>query len=45
MILNVNGSKYEVQAEARTLLDVLRDDLALTGTKEGCGMMGSLRNL
>ena len=38
MILNVNGSKYEVQAEARTLLDVLRDDLALTGTKEGCGI-------
>ena len=38
MILNVNGSKYEVQAEARTLLDVLRDDLGLMGTKEGCGV-------
>lgn len=38
MILNVNGSKYEVQAETRTLLDVLRDDLGLVGTKEGCGV-------
>jgi aerobic-type carbon monoxide dehydrogenase small subunit (CoxS/CutS family) len=38
MILNINGSKYEVQAEARTLLDVLRDDLGLMGTKEGCGV-------
>jgi aerobic carbon-monoxide dehydrogenase small subunit len=38
MILNVNGSKYEVQAEARRLLDVLRDDLGLMGTKEGCGV-------
>jgi len=38
MILIVNGSKYEVQAETRTLLDVLRDDLNLMGTKEGCGV-------
>jgi len=38
MILNVNGSKYEVQTETRTLLDVLRDDLGLMGTKEGCGV-------
>jgi carbon-monoxide dehydrogenase small subunit len=38
MILNVNGSKYEVQGETRTLLDVLRDDLSLMGTKEGCGV-------
>jgi len=38
MILNVNGSRYEVRAEARTLLDVLRDDLRLMGTKEGCGV-------
>ena len=39
MILMVNGSKYEVQAEMRsTLLDVLRDDLGLVGTKEGCGV-------
>ena len=38
MILHVNGSKYEVQVEARTQLDVLRDDLGLMGTKEGCGV-------
>lgn len=38
MILNVNGSKYEVQEEAHTLLDVLRDNLGLMGTKEGCGV-------
>ena len=39
MILMVNGSKYEVQAEMRsTLLDVLRDNLGLVGTKEGCGV-------
>jgi carbon-monoxide dehydrogenase small subunit len=38
MILNVNGSKYEVETDARTLLDVLREDLGLMGTKEGCGV-------
>ena len=38
MILNVNGSRHEVQAEARTLLEVLREDLNLVGTKEGCGV-------
>ena len=38
MILHVNGNKYEVRKEARTLLDVLRDDLGLMGTKEGCGV-------
>ena len=38
MILNVNGSKYGVETDARTLLDVLRDDLGLMGTKEGCGV-------
>jgi aerobic-type carbon monoxide dehydrogenase small subunit (CoxS/CutS family) len=38
MILLVNGSKFEVKADARTLLDVLRDDLNLVGTKEGCGV-------
>lgn len=37
-ILNVNGSRYETQAETRTLLEVLRDDLGLVGTKEGCGI-------
>ena len=34
----VNGSPVEVEATGtRRLLDVLREDLALTGTKEGCG--------
>jgi carbon-monoxide dehydrogenase small subunit len=38
MILNVNGSSYEVQEGTRTLLEVLRDELGLVGTKEGCGV-------
>jgi aerobic carbon-monoxide dehydrogenase small subunit len=34
----VNGEPVEVEAPGmRRLLDVLREDLALTGTKEGCG--------
>ncbi len=34
----VNGEPVEVEATGmRRLLDVLREDLALTGTKEGCG--------
>jgi carbon-monoxide dehydrogenase small subunit len=34
----VNGNPVEVEAPGmRRLLDVLREDLALTGTKEGCG--------
>lgn len=34
----VNGAPMELSVPAnRTLLSVLRDDLALTGTKEGCG--------
>ena len=34
----VNGKTYEATAPPmRRLLDVLRDDLAMTGTKEGCG--------
>ena len=33
----VNGDEYEYLCEAQqTLLDVLRDELTLTGTKEGC---------
>lgn len=37
--LNVNGEDYEVLADThRTLLEVLRDGLGLTGTKEGCGL-------
>ena len=35
--LNVNGGSYDVLIEARkTLADVLRDDLDLTGAKLGC---------
>lgn len=35
--LRINGEIHEVLAEPqRTLLDVLRDDLGLTGTKENC---------
>jgi carbon-monoxide dehydrogenase small subunit len=34
----VNGGPVEVEASgSRRLLDVLREDLGLTGTKEGCG--------
>ena len=34
----VNGDPVEVRATgSRRLLDVLREDLSLTGTKEGCG--------
>ncbi len=34
----VNGAAVEVEATGtRRLLDVLREDLGLTGTKEGCG--------
>ncbi len=34
----VNGTPVEVEANgSRRLLDVLREDLGLTGTKEGCG--------
>ena len=37
--LNVNGKDYELQVKpSATLLNVIREDLALTGTKEGCGV-------
>ena len=37
MTLDVNGEPREVLAEGRdTLLELLRDRLGLTGTKEGC---------
>jgi carbon-monoxide dehydrogenase small subunit len=37
-LLTVNGTPAEVDVPGmRRLLDVLREDLALTGTKEGCG--------
>ena len=36
--LTVNGSPVEIEAPGmRRLLDALREDLGLTGTKEGCG--------
>jgi len=35
--LTINGDDYEVLASPRqTLLDVIRDQVGLTGTKEGC---------
>jgi len=35
--LRVNGESYELAVDPRmTLLDVLRDNLGLTGTKSGC---------
>ena len=38
MILSVNGRRVRVQAAPmKRLLDVLREDCGLTGTKEGCG--------
>ncbi len=37
--LTVNGKPFERTVDAdRFLIDLLRDDLALTGTKEGCGI-------
>lgn len=36
--LRINGDLYEVAIDPRrTLVEVLRDDLDLTGTKESCG--------
>jgi carbon-monoxide dehydrogenase small subunit len=35
--LKINGESYELLVEPKkTLLDVLREDLGLTGTKKGC---------
>ena len=37
--LNVNGEDFEALIEThRTLLEVLREDLGLTGTKRGCDL-------
>jgi carbon-monoxide dehydrogenase small subunit len=37
--LRVNGKSYEISIQPwRTLLEVIREDLKLTGTKEGCGL-------
>lgn len=39
LMLTVNGEKYEVFVEPKqTLLEVLRENLGLTGTKEVCDM-------
>jgi aerobic-type carbon monoxide dehydrogenase small subunit (CoxS/CutS family) len=36
--LTVNGHRYEVAVEPRwTLLEMVREELRLTGSKEGCG--------
>lgn len=36
--VKVNGTAYELSVPPRrTLLEVIREDLKLTGTKEGCG--------
>ncbi len=36
--VTVNGTEHELDVPGmRRLLDVLREDLGLTGTKEGCG--------
>ena len=37
MKLKVNGQEYIITKPWRTLLDVLRYELRLTGAKEGCG--------
>ena len=37
--LHVNGDEFEILAEVhKTLLEVLREDLSLTGTKRGCDL-------
>jgi aerobic-type carbon monoxide dehydrogenase small subunit (CoxS/CutS family) len=38
LTLTVNGAKHTITTDAqRLLLDVIREDLGLTGTKSGCG--------
>ena len=37
--ITVNGEEYHLQVKPnRVLLDVLREDIGLTGTKKGCGL-------
>ncbi len=37
--LTINGLEYEVAVEPRrTLLELIREDIGLTGTKKGCGI-------
>ena len=39
IVLKVNGEIYRISVpDSRTLLQAIRDDLGLTGTKEGCGV-------
>jgi carbon-monoxide dehydrogenase small subunit len=39
VILNVNGERYDLEIEPnRLLLHALREDVELTGTKEGCSI-------
>ena len=39
VVLKVNGEEYEVAIYPhRTLLEVIREEIGLTGAKEGCGM-------
>jgi len=39
VVLTVNGTSYELLVDHHaTLLEVLRENLGLTGTKEGCGL-------
>ncbi len=38
LVLTVNGRRHDLDVDpSRTLLSVLREELALTGTKYGCG--------
>jgi len=36
MTMNVNGKSCQIDPDGRTLLQVLREDLRLTGTKQAC---------
>jgi carbon-monoxide dehydrogenase small subunit len=39
LAFTINDEQVELEIEShKTLLEVLREDLALTGTKEGCGL-------
>jgi len=43
--IEINGTWHELEVERRTtLLEVLRDRLHLTGTKNGCGQRHSLKS-
>ena len=39
LVLNVNGEEHDIEIEPnRLLLEALREDVGLTGTKEGCSI-------